>query len=520
MIFHEKLDFLMNLAGVANSKIAKESNLDPSLISRWRRGIKTPALNSDSLHCLAKALASRISIDFRREKFAETSGVDVETLSGASDVVGAIQQWFAEGQPEDGSDNARKLRLKPYPNYNDRQQSSLDALSLAESYCAGKEGRIMALQWITSFVKHWQSGGTLRFYNDQSPGWFEVDHDFFREVFERDTQLIRKFDIVKILQPLISPDENHLLIFEFAKLFMETATVSITFEHQQERSAFQHSIGIYDNNVAITCYGFYGSNYIPTQLHSDERFVHDLVIDFETHFESADIALRSVPKYSVLDSCRFFSAFFMQHEDIYYRSSQVFLPFLPAQLLCEVLSDSEVGRDRSGGAYAKIGEQMVDFLKHNRLFVTISSKPFYCLQENRADSPNLYIRSDRKFCFTREQCLAILENTLLVFEQHENLFLFIEDEQINDFALVQEKQKLFYARINEKFHPYQSYHPHMVRIVCRDFADKTYPLLKRYDRAAVSDKLCDIISSLNSAVHFPDYARLAAQRLNYLASII
>ena len=45
-------------------------------------------------------------------------------------------------------------------------------------------------------------------------------------------------------------------MLQFAFLFMNTSTVSIAFIPQKEVSIFQHSLGIYDNQMAICSYGF------------------------------------------------------------------------------------------------------------------------------------------------------------------------------------------------------------------------------------------------------------------------
>ncbi len=71
--------------------------------------------------------------------------------------------------------------------------------------------------------------------------------------------MLKKFRIVKILQPITATEQERLRALQFANLFMNTATVSIAFIERREVSIFQHSLGIYDNQMAICSYGFYGS---------------------------------------------------------------------------------------------------------------------------------------------------------------------------------------------------------------------------------------------------------------------
>ena len=494
-MFHEKLDFLMNLTDISNSKLAKEANIDPSLISRWRRGIKIPALHSDAVLCIAKAVAFRINDDFRKAKFAEICKLAPESLDDDKSIANEILKWFEQEQPASPKQTA-SLRRAPYPSYRERQFCPLDSTSVASAYCAGKDGRIEALEWIMSFVEHWSSGGTLRFYTDQSPEWLKIDHDYFKEVSRLNPRITELFSIVKILLPVNSSAANHWLILEFAKLFMENATVSINYVRQNERSIFQHSFGIYNYNVAITCFGFYAKAYLPTRLHSDEMFIHELASDFEANFDSAEIALRFVPRFTLWDLCRSFSSIFMQSANVFYRSPLVFLPFVPVEIMDNVLGDTDTSLDVSDFDYERLGEQLEAFLKQSLLIVSISFDSLrFQLKDNMY--PWLFIQDDHKVHFNAEQCLTIFRNIIRLLECYENLVVQIEDEQIEDYLLVQDKLKLLYARINNHFIPYQSHHPHLVQVIWKKVLGDIPALLKNYDRAAVINKLREVIENFD-----------------------
>jgi len=493
MRFHEKLDLLMTLTDITNSKLSKDANIDPSLISRWRRGVKVPALHSDAVFCIAKSLAARVNDDFRKAKFASAAELDIGALGSEKAILNSILEWFSQSQESEGSGTKSPLKLRPYHNYQDRQGSPLDFLSVAESYCCGKDGRIKALKWIVSFVEHWASGGILRFYTDQSTDWLDVDCEFFRDSKQQNLQIVDKFGIIKILVPDNSPAANHLLIFEFAKLFMDTATVSINFVRQNERSMFQHSFGIYDNNIAISCYGFYAKDYLPTRLHSDERFIHELILDFEANFNSAEVALRFVPRFTIWDLCMTYAEIFTQNANIYYSSPQIFLPFIPAEIINEVLCDTDTKHDSSGLDYVRLDKQSDTFLRQNLLTISISTKAFCFAREGHDRRPYLFVQEDQKVFFTRRQCKIILENIVKKLMKFENLMIIIEDKPIDEYFLIQDRTALLYARTSDRFIPYLSHHPNLVSVVWKKTADDIAASVKDYDRAAVIAQLEGII---------------------------
>ena len=65
----------------------------------------------------------------------------------------------------------------------------------------------------------------------------------------------------------------------------------------------------------------------------DESFVHELTNDFDIHFDSAQIALQPNIRFTLQDMYHTLAHFYGDREDLYYAGAQLFLPFLPPQLL-------------------------------------------------------------------------------------------------------------------------------------------------------------------------------------------
>ena len=256
MQFYEKLDCLMKLTDLSNSELSKRTNIDPSLISRWRRGIKAPDVFSDTLNRVAEVLARRINNDLRRREFAARLGLGAGAPDGDGAIAAAILEWFRQSTPEQGAKPRKLSGRRPYPSYEQRQTSPLDPYSLPDAHRFGPEGRKQALSWVLSFVEYWTPGnGTLRFYTDQPLEYLDIDCSYYENRF-RERAYAEKFRIVKILQPITATEQERLRALQFANLFMNTATVSIAFIERREVSIFQHSLGIYDNQMAICSYGF------------------------------------------------------------------------------------------------------------------------------------------------------------------------------------------------------------------------------------------------------------------------
>ena len=157
MQFYEKLDCLMKLTDLSNSELSKRTNIDPSLISRWRRGIKAPDVFSDTLNRVAEVLARRINNDLRRREFAARLGLGAGAPDGDGAIAAAILEWFRQSTPEQGAKPRKLSGRRPYPSYEQRQTSPLDPYSLPDAHRFGPEGRKQALSWVLSFVEYWTS---------------------------------------------------------------------------------------------------------------------------------------------------------------------------------------------------------------------------------------------------------------------------------------------------------------------------------------------------------------------------
>ena len=217
-------------------------------------------------------------------------------------------------------------------------------------------------------MEYWTAGnGTLRFYTDQPFEYLDIDCSHYENRF-RENAYAEKFRIVKILQPITAAEQERLRALQFAGSFMNTATVSIALIEQKEVSIFQHSLGIYDNQMVICSYGLYGSRYTSSCVHMDESFVHELTNDFDIHFDSAQIALQPNIRFTLQDMYHALSNFYDDRETLYYTGMQLFLPFLPPQLLSlctQCFEDLPFLQKKA----RKQGEIFRDFLKNHKVLL-------------------------------------------------------------------------------------------------------------------------------------------------------
>lgn len=103
MSFYEKLTFLMNLYKVSNNKLAREINVDPSLVSRWKSGSRTPSSNSPHIRCIAEYFLRLNGFPQQKAKLLQTLSV-FRPHSNPEDTgwqLSALTDWLnASGQEQ------------------------------------------------------------------------------------------------------------------------------------------------------------------------------------------------------------------------------------------------------------------------------------------------------------------------------------------------------------------------------------------------------------------------------------
>lgn len=489
MQFHEQLDYLMKLTDISNSELSKRANIDPSLVSRWRRGLKRPEVFSDIVSHIAEILAQRINSDLRRREFAAWLSLPVEELSEPEEITSAVLECFHKNASRPDLKPRKSSSKRPYPTYEQRQVSPLDPYSLPEAHRFGRVGRKQALSWVLSFVEYWtQDSGTLRFYSDQPYEYLNIDCGYYEKRFQ-EYPYAEKFRIVKILQPTTATEQERLRVLQFAFLFMNTSTVSIAFIPQKEVSIFQHSLGIYDNQMAICSYGFYGSRYTSSYIHADESFVHELTNDFDTHFDCAQIALQPIRRFNFQTMHRELTRFYADHEALYYAGEQLFLPFLPTELLALCAQQLDAFVPVPAWA-AKAERDFLDFLREHKVFATF---PLLAPENfENSGAPHIFLDKVHKFTFAPEQYLAILRYVLELYRSCENLELsFLPMDP--DICLWANGQRLILVYTGYCFVPYRSEHPSFVRMLYKIHSTFFQEHLKEQNRVQTRQQLEEAI---------------------------
>lgn len=99
--FGECLAAILNAMDLKCSKLAKEINVDPSLIYKWLRGERVPSYDTPYIEHISKYVASKISNNFQMEAITDLlykHGIDISNINGTEDLQDKIKRCLQEAQ--------------------------------------------------------------------------------------------------------------------------------------------------------------------------------------------------------------------------------------------------------------------------------------------------------------------------------------------------------------------------------------------------------------------------------------
>ncbi len=107
MQFKDKLNQLMEQFHISNSKLAKEINIDPSLVSRWRNGDRIPTMRSNHIPTIASYFLSLNGYSYQQEYLRHILDEQKSELPNVSDQIALLSDWLIR-------DSASSSSMRPY----------------------------------------------------------------------------------------------------------------------------------------------------------------------------------------------------------------------------------------------------------------------------------------------------------------------------------------------------------------------------------------------------------------------
>ena len=182
--FGNRLGLAMELADVSAVRLARAINVDPSLIAKYRSGLRVPRVNHPIIRDIGEALAARIYAQDRIAALARLVGEPREALSDEQSGARLLEAWLRDFRSVDtslierfldGMDAFRPDTKLPLLS----PEEAVDEATLLDDAAAyeGIQGLQRAvLRFLGNAIRSGQK--ELRLYSDQSMEWMVSYREF------------------------------------------------------------------------------------------------------------------------------------------------------------------------------------------------------------------------------------------------------------------------------------------------------------------------------------------------------
>lgn len=181
--FGEKLDAVMQLLELSNARLARSLNVDNSLVSRFRCGVRSPHRNEQMSEEIVTILLERASEQNRLSGLSRLCGISEQLLEEGEEGKELFSKWLYFTNTEDDTFVIDTL-LESIDSFTPAMTSHLPdyvpAKDLAEEETYwGIEGLRAAVYRFLSTAA--QEGGELYLYSDEKMKWMAADKAFFEK---------------------------------------------------------------------------------------------------------------------------------------------------------------------------------------------------------------------------------------------------------------------------------------------------------------------------------------------------
>jgi len=188
-LFHEKLNASMNLLGISNVRLARALNVDTSLISRFRNGLRTPQKNGLFLNGLCAYFYRIMRLNGLQQELSELTGIPLSCVEeGGEPFAQGMRCWlFDETETQSAGEMDRFLERLDALSNTEQIRVPLTGNPVEIVFAEGDRKEYEGIQGIRRAslrflcVAALSETDTLKLYSDQNLEWLSSDPVFLQK---------------------------------------------------------------------------------------------------------------------------------------------------------------------------------------------------------------------------------------------------------------------------------------------------------------------------------------------------
>jgi hypothetical protein len=353
MPFNEKLNLLMKVQSVSNSRLAKVLSVDPSLISRWRTGARIPSKNCNYIKAISLYFTAQAKMDYQKTALFEIIGLNYDKKQEESSCISELLfTWL-----NDESSTDIKL-VDGFLNKFDMFHSSkafIPNINADNSIFIGSQVNIEVFHGIDgkrdgvirflSTVAAQKKPCTMLLYSDESMEWLTEDRTFFIKWRTLLTDVITKGHRIKIIHS-INRDLSDMLsaIDGWLPLYM-TGAIEPYYYPKHREHIFKRTMFIAPNVAALTSTTISEHSKKSDQFfYVDRSIIANLVNEFNAYLNMCRPLMQIFTGRNIHKFSNLLIEFEEQPGDIICFSNTLSTVTIPEKMFCRLLDQTKISK--------------------------------------------------------------------------------------------------------------------------------------------------------------------------------
>lgn len=428
MLFHEKLDFLMNITKTSNSLLAQNTFLDASHISRLRRGERKLVKDADYLKKMAAYFARQCVEEYQQKALLEVIQKPAALLQNPKNKTQLIYSWLLDDGSEDTAavhgflDDIANIQFKkplneaslPYPEAN---SNHCDV-----SLYYGNEGKRQAVLGFLSLVLESQQKSTLLLHSDESIDWLIEDLSFLAAWAEMLEKIIMQGNKIKIIH-VVSRNLDEMLegLTKWMPLYI-TGAIEPYYYPKKRDGVFQKTLFVAPGIAAVTStsINIMGKKTVNILL-KDMDAVSALTEEFNGYLNLCKPLMRIFTANDQLEYLTTLEEFEKEPADAIVKAGYLSMATMPASVAEAMINRSNdfIKQDLMDSFYKrKVGFE--HNLQNNCFYEIIQLPDIAVVQAGKADVGFTGLQDSVKMFYNPEEYRAHLEKIIQLLLQFDN----------------------------------------------------------------------------------------------------
>lgn len=440
----EKLNYLIALTDASNVQISKALNVDASLVSKWRKGTRSPAHNLEVLIGLAEYFAGRIRTEYQRSSLRDVLNEPSPLPQNTHKTKEIIFAWFKDNAPLPQNALLQRTGAKgglaaarPFGNFFDGTKAS------------DRKARKKALASFAELIETGKDRVTLFFYCDEPAEWIRITTDCLTELSSTNPAMFEQIEEARILVPNDILKEETQDLIDVMLPFLKNSPVRVSRLPRPRHDIFQHMVMAVQNAGAVVSYGIIGCS-PPVIFHANAAHASAIANRLNALFNEGSLLMDYLGDIDLWEAHGMIGHMADVREDLIAFGNSLCIFTIPPSILDEILNLFEMTHSEKREEIKKTyGERFENFLRHNRF---ICGMPLYSPPEVESGAvivPHLPRFVHNQTTFTPRRYLEVLKHIERLATDYENFTLQICDELEHDRSLIVQNKRVLYVTQNE-----------------------------------------------------------------------